>query len=213
MIDCANLETSHFFGDAIASQHRLRHRIFIERQGWKIPTYHGMEFDQYDSPATTYLIWRDKTGAARGVSRLYPTSLPYMLEEQWPDMVTNITLPSSDEVWEGTRFGIDNGLTLVERKRVLGELLCAYLEFSILHGIKQIIGIMPIIVWKAVFGRSGWPYEFLGEPHKINGEPVAAGRVNISQETLMRVRERTKINHPVLRTAQTILEQSMEKAA
>lgn len=213
MIDCVNLETAHFFGDAIASQHRLRQRIFIEKQGWEIPTYHGMEFDQYDNPAATYLIWRDESGAARGVSRLYPTSLPYMLKNTWPDMVTKCPLPASDEVWEGTRFGIDHSLPADLRKRVLGELICAYLEFGVLHGIKQIIGVMPIIVWKAVFGRSGWPYEFLGESRKINGDKVAAGRVDVSRENLMRVRQRTGINHPVLRTAQTILEQSMEIAA
>ena len=67
MIDCVNLSTAHFFGDALAAQHRLRHRVFIERQRWNVLWWDGMEFDQFDTPATTYFIWRDAAGEALGI--------------------------------------------------------------------------------------------------------------------------------------------------
>ena len=44
MIDCVNINTAHLFGDAFASQFRLRYRIFVERRKWKLPCWRGMEF-------------------------------------------------------------------------------------------------------------------------------------------------------------------------
>ena len=93
MIDCVTWETAHLFGEAWISHHRLRHRLFVERQGWEGPTHNSLEYDQFDTPAAVYLLWRDEAGQARGVTRLIPTERPYMLKEIWPDMVD--TLPSS----------------------------------------------------------------------------------------------------------------------
>lgn len=204
MIDCVSLETAHFFGDAIASQHRLRYRVFIERQGWDLPSYRGMEYDQYDNPATTYLIWRDENGEARGVSRLYPTDRPYMLRDTWPDLVTDIALPSSLDVWEGTRFGIDREIQPDVRRQIVGEMVCAYLEFCLQQQIRQIIGVMPTLIWRAIFVRSGWPVDYIGEPRKMNGDKVAAGTMTVSHEALANVRKKTGNHKSVLRTAKTL---------
>ncbi len=201
MIDCVDLETSHFFGDALASQHRLRYRVFVERQGWAMPTHHGMEYDQYDTPAANYLVWRDDNGEVQGVSRLSPTNRPYMLAETWPDMVSRIPLPSSHDVWEGTRFGIDKSLDPALRKRILSKIVCAYLEFSLRNGIKKIIGVMPTLIWRAVFVRSGWPVDFIGEPRMLNGDKIVAATMDVTPEILARVRAKTGIHYPVLRTA------------
>lgn len=209
MIDCVNIANSHLFGDALASQHRLRHRVFVERQNWDIPSYDGMEYDQYDTPAATYLIWRDDGGVARGVSRLSPTSRPYMLAEQWPGMVTKVEMPHTDTVWEGTRFGIDRDLDPVLRKRILGELVCAYLEYGLSAGIEKIIGVMPTLIWRAVFVRSGWPVEFIGEIHRLAGDKCAAGTMDVTAENLARVRDKTGIHEPVLRTAGDLFPQEM----
>ena len=84
-IESFNLTTAHLYGDALASQFRLRHRVFIERVDYKVPTWKGMEFDQFDTPATQYFVWRDDEGEVRGVARLAPTSLDYMLEKIWPE--------------------------------------------------------------------------------------------------------------------------------
>lgn len=207
MIDCINLENSHLFGGGLASQHRLRHRVFVERQQWNIPSYRGMEYDQYDTPAAHYLVWRDETGEARGVSRLSPTDRPYMLEEQWPDMVVDGTLPKSPLVWEATRFGIDRDLEPALRKRILGELVVAYLEFGIKEGITHMLGVMPTLIWRAIFINSGWPLRFLGETRKLDGDKVCAAMGELSPEVLARVRAKTGIHEPVLRTGEDVLMQ------
>jgi acyl homoserine lactone synthase len=50
MIDAISLETAHLLGDALPSAYRLRHRIFIERQKYDVPSHRGMEWDQFDTP-------------------------------------------------------------------------------------------------------------------------------------------------------------------
>ena len=81
-----NWETAHLYGEAWISHHRLRHRLFIDRQNWAVPSFGGLEFDQFDSPAAHYLLWLDAAGQARGAVRLVPTTQPYMLQTLWPDL-------------------------------------------------------------------------------------------------------------------------------
>jgi N-acyl-L-homoserine lactone synthetase len=210
VIDCISVENCHLFGDALASQYRLRYRVFIERQAWDVPSWNGMEYDRYDTPAAHYLVWRDQEGEVRGVSRLSPTSRPYMLKECWPHMVGKIPLPESDAVWEGTRFGIDRDLAPELRRQIACELVCAYAEFGLLAGISQFIGVMPTLIWRAVFINSGWMPEFLGDPCILGGDKVVAGRIFVSNEALARVRHKTRIEGPVLRIG---LERPLQRTA
>ena len=42
---------------------RLRHRLFVERNGWQVPSHDGMEYDQFDTPAAVYLVRNLPPGA------------------------------------------------------------------------------------------------------------------------------------------------------
>ena len=57
MINCVTCETAQYFGRALSSQYSLRYRSFVDRQDWSLSEFNGMEYDQYDTPATTYLVW------------------------------------------------------------------------------------------------------------------------------------------------------------
>lgn len=204
MIDCVSCPTAHLFGDAIASQHRLRYRIFIERKNWKLPTYEGMEFDNYDTPATTYFIWRDRRGEARGVARAKPTVCPYMLEQVFPHMVTAEPIPKERGVWEGSRIGVDRDLAPELRQRVLGELFCAYLEFGLREGIERYLILMPVYMLKKL-ASVGWPTRVLGPVERIDRMAVAAASIQVSQPILKSVREHMQIPGPILRTADDLV--------
>jgi acyl homoserine lactone synthase len=130
---CLNWETAHLHGEAWIAHHRLRHRLFVERQGWDVPTVHGLEHDEFDTPAAQYLLWMDKNAVIRGVTRLLPTTRPYMLKKLWPDLVEG-ELPDSAAVWEATRFGCDHTLDASTRRRAVAELLCAMQEFGLGQG-------------------------------------------------------------------------------
>jgi acyl homoserine lactone synthase len=193
-IACFNYETAHLYDDALASQFHLRHRVFIERQSYDVPSWRGMEYDQFDTPATQYFVWRDEQGKARGVARLAPTSVKYMLEEVWPEQVTGIALPKTDRVWEGTRFGVDRDLPAHQRNAIVKELVCAYIEYAILNDIEDIIGVMPVGIWRAVFARNGWKCKEIGPIWREDGIEVVAARLPCTVDVLQNVRRRTQMS-------------------
>jgi len=207
VIDCFTYENAHLFGDALASQFRLRHKVFVERQRWGVPNWKGMEYDQYDTPAAVYCVWRDDEQQVRGVARLAPTTIPYMIKDLWPDLVTEREPPCEPQIWESTRLGIDHDLPKETRRRVLSELILAYLEASLHYGVKGLIGIGYAWCWEHSFNRQGWPVQRLGPNAEIDGEQSYVGLLPVSQQILSAVRVATGIAEPVLRTADDLLQQ------
>ncbi len=134
MISCISCENAHLFGPAFHSQFQLRYRAFIERQDYDVRIYKGMEYDQYDTPASHYLVYHTPDGRALGVSRLTPTTQGCMLKDLWPDMVEDKELLSSAQVWEGTRYCIDKDVEPALRTRIIHEMAIAYLEFGLQAG-------------------------------------------------------------------------------
>lgn len=205
MIECVSVATSHLFGDAIASQFRLRYRIFVDRRQWDVLSWEGMEFDQFDTPATTYFIWRDQKGEAKGVARIAPTELPYMLQAVWPEMVTKEPLSRNSCVWEGSRIGIERDLSTTMRRQVLGEIFCAYLEFGLRRKIDRFLILMPVSFLKRTVTRVGWPPDIIGPARKMNGVYHVAASMKVRLKILRNVRENMKIDGPVLITGEDIL--------
>jgi len=201
MIYCVNHRTWHHFGGLLAAQYQLRYKLLVDAQYWEVGRFQGMEYDQYDTPAATYLVWADKHGNVRGSVRTVPTDRPYMLKDLWPEIVEKIPLPHSLSTWEATRFCVDSTLPKEQRQRVKHELVCAFLEFGLNNDISQMIGVMPPKLWKSCFIDSGWDIEFLGPEKQAGSDLIVAGMMPISLAVLKKVREATGVTHPVLLTA------------
>lgn len=201
MIYCINHRTIKYFGNAWVSQFHLRYKLLIDKQYWQVGRFQGMEYDQFDTPAATYLVWQDKDGVVRGSVRTVPTDRPYMLKDLWPDMVEKIPLPNSLSTWEATRFCIDDSLPKELRQRIRHELVLAFLEFGLKNDIQQMIGVMPMKLWQRVFVESGWDIDFLGKEKRLDErDTIIAGLMPISLEILANVRKITGVAHPVLVT-------------
>lgn len=199
MIDAISLETAHLLGDALPSAHRLRHRIFVARRNYAVSSHKGMEWDQFDTPAAFYTLWRDDAERVRAIARLIPTSQPYMIQQLWPDLVPATELPSRDDVWEVTRLGIDRDLDRRRRARVFGELFCAFCEFALRFGIGAYLFITPTKIIYSALRSAGVAVESLGEATHLGPSPVVAARVTISLSTLHNLRRHHGILGPVLR--------------
>lgn len=200
MIECVTLETNHFFsGNPISAQHKLRYESIIKRQNWDVPTIRNLEYDSYDNPAACYLVKRDKFGEAIGVSRLYPTDRPYMLQQSFSHLVTRVEMPRSTHVWEGSRFCVKASLPPEKRKRIIQEIVVGYLEFALSNNIRSIIGVMYPVYWKNIFIKSGWNVDWLGDVHiSEEGHKIVAGDLRVSETVLQHVRTITGISETVL---------------
>lgn len=165
MIECMTFGTASEFGQALVDYHRMRYRLFIQREGWDIPHFDQMEFDAFDTPAAVYLIKRDpETKEVMGGIRLIPTTQPYLAEHVWPDLIQTRPIPKAADVWEGTRMSAAPELDTDTRRQVLAELGAAFAEFLLDHGATRVIFEMPPKL--LAFQTAGHPdsIEMLGEP-------------------------------------------------
>jgi acyl homoserine lactone synthase len=195
---CFNWETAHLHGETWIAHHRLRHRLFVERQGWNVPSVRGLEHDEFDTPAAQYLVWKDKANDVRGVARLLPTDGPYMVERLWPDLVGG-DLPRSAAVWEATRFGCDQSLGARDRRRAVAEMLCAMQEFGLANAVRRYLAVMPVRLLKCVVVKAGCEVSVAGPSHTIGRFPTVAAYLTVSEGVLAELRRRAGIGGAVLR--------------
>ncbi len=199
MILCINHKTMQHFGSAYVSQFHLRYQMLVDAQYWSLSRFQGMEYDQYDTPATTYLVWQDADGVARGCARIVPTDRPYMIKDIWPDLIEGRPLPQSLSVWEATRFCVDGTLPYEQRQRIKHELVLGFLEFGLKNDVKEMVGTMPVKLWESVFIKSGWGISYLGKEKELEKDgTIIAGLMPISLEVLENVRMTTGVKSPVL---------------
>lgn len=126
MIDVIKYNNLGIYSDLYVDQFRLRHKEFIERQRYDVKVYEGMEFDEYDTPASIYLVYSDDRKRVLGVSRLMPTTVGCMIAEHWPHIISNSADLVSSDIWEGTRFCVDSSLPPIIRRKIAEELCFAY---------------------------------------------------------------------------------------
>jgi len=199
MVLCHN-DTNWQLGGPPRAMFELRHRRFFVEHGWRagLLAYRGIEFDKYDTPAATYLVCRDEHGAIAGSVRLSPTDLPYMLQENWPEMCAKRPLPETAAAWEFTRFVVERSLSEEIRKSTKAELVAALFEYGLMNGIEEMIGVAPPIVWRRIFVEAGCALEYLGPERSIGTDICVAGLLRINAAQLAKVRMTTGITGPVL---------------
>ena len=193
------------FGSLYLGQFKLRHQEFIERQDYDVKTLHGMEFDEYDTLASVYLVYTENGCDVLGVSRLTPTDKGCMLADHWPDLVEDKMLLSAPDIWEGTRFCIDRHLPADKRLSILRQLSLSYIEFGLANGISRIIGLMPTLILRSVFERSGVTLERLGPVQQIGQHArIQAASIAITPQQLHQVQHQTGLRDVLERDSREV---------
>ena len=105
----------HNHGELFANMFRARHRTFIQNAKWDLPEANGMEFDQYDTPASRWIAVHDGGEVLAGV-RLTPTTArvgmyTYMIRdaqrgmlESIPSDLMDFEAPVDPKIWEASRI-------------------------------------------------------------------------------------------------------------
>ena len=202
MIDCVSIGNSSCFDkNLIVEQHKLRFKEVIQKERWdNVYVLDDMEFDRYDNLATEYLVARNDAGDVVGVTRTYPTTLPYMISEAFT-YLSHKDLPSSPLILEASRLVLDRSLlTKDQRKPVVDQLMVAYMERGLQRGIHAYVGFMLPKIWESTFLRSGWDVTWVGPelPLPQTGEMVRAGLMFVNEEMNAKVRKETGIHDNIV---------------
>lgn len=197
MLSLVTYENLDRFGKIFQGQFKLRHEGFLQRQDYNVRQYRAMEYDQYDTPASSYLIYH-KQDAVLGVNRLTPTTHSCMLKDLSPELVDDKSLLDDPLVWEGTRYCISKDVAPDQRKKIIHEMAVAYLEFGLSMGLKKIIGMMPTYIIRSVFEKPGIKMESLGKTAMIGRHKVKAVAIPVEQKQLENVRKTTGVDYAVL---------------
>jgi acyl-homoserine lactone synthase len=182
------------FSKLLDRQFRLRHEIFVKGRGWSEFEVDGVyEKDSYDNAAAVYVIAVDEADNVAGGFRLYPTTLPHMLSEQFPNLVDG-AVPSRRDVLEITRFGIQKA----QRRSVhYFELLVAMQEYGLGEGLAGYTSVINTLRMPVLQGF-GFDIEPLGLPQTIDGQTAIAVLFHVSEESLSAVRKAVNIHKSVL---------------
>jgi len=184
--------------DLFLGQHRLRHQEFIKRQSYSVKVFEGMEFDEYDSLASIYLVYSEDGKRVLGCSRLTPTELGSMLQDHFADLVEDPAIFSLPSTWEGTRFCIDSTLPADKRLHILRQISVGYLECALHFGMRRIIGLMPTLILRSVFERNGVALRRLGSPSAIgNHSRIQAACIDVDYAQYQRACAKTGIESPL----------------
>jgi len=200
MIECMTFSTAGEFGNALVDFHRLRYRLYIEREGWDIPHFDNLEYDAFDTPAAVYLIKRHpETQEVMGGLRLIPTTQPYLAEHVWPNIIQTRPIPKSPEVWEGTRMCAAPELSDKDRRRTLLDVSVAFVEFLLDVGANRVVFEMPPRLLAFQSQANPEFVEALGEPITLDdGSSLVGGWVHITPKTLAAYRETARIDRRIV---------------
>jgi len=187
------------FQNQLASMHRDRKRVFVDRLKWKVPVIDDLyEVDQFDTDYAVYLIDIDGQREHLGSMRLLPTTRPHLLGSIFPYLCQN-GVPVGEDIWEVTRLCTRPGLKSGEPRRIRQRVITAMVEFGLLYGITRFtcVAEMP---WISQIIGMGWRCDPLGLPQEVDGEMIGALQINISPEVLKIFRQHPGCSAPVLMT-------------
>jgi acyl homoserine lactone synthase len=200
MIEVVRFDDKERYPGMLESMFRLRHEIFVERLGWKIQTFNGLEQDQFDRPGTIYLIRRNAAGEVVACTRMLQTDRPNLLRDVFPELVDG-DLPSSPTIWEASRLAVDHRkerlASLPQNWNLCGELFCGIQEFAISVGAVNIVSVSDVRL-ERILKIGGWEPKRLGKPHFISGIDVCGEIFEVGPAALARIQGRAKIKEPVL---------------
>lgn len=145
-------------GDLFADLLRARKKAFVDGQNWDLPTSDGMEYDQYDTPASRWIAVHDRGKIMAGI-RLTPTTArcgeySYMIRDAQLGLLPSIPrqllfaeAPVDSTIWESSRIFVDPDVPASERSKVHLDLMNEMIIQARKLGAKEVLGLVPAI-WK-----------------------------------------------------------------
>ncbi|WP_430465300.1 acyl-homoserine-lactone synthase [Tabrizicola sp.] len=125
----------HNHGELFANMLRARRELFIVHNKWNLPEAMGMEYDQYDTPASRWVVVHDGEGKVLAGNRLTPTTTgcgiySYMIRDAQRGLLNTIPAhllydeaPVAPHIWESSRLFVSHDVPSSIRRRVHAQLI------------------------------------------------------------------------------------------
>lgn len=189
---------SSAFLPLLEENYRLRHRIFVELQGWHaLRRPDGRDVDDFDNGDATHLLLTHE-GELVGGSRITPLNRPNLLQTVFHGLVhTNLPAdPSLGADW--TRFYVRPDRREGRRRAPeSAALFCAMMEYALAEGFTFITFVSSLSMVE--HGTSvGWRITPLGAPTMVDGKATVAAWIEVSEQALYNVRRATGMSHALI---------------
>jgi acyl-homoserine lactone synthase len=177
--------------ELLARMFRLRHDVFIKEKRWDIKSYNGLEFDEFDTNETIYLVELDDEGGVVATVRMNAMDKPTLFSEVFADMCHG-GVPKCPKTWELTRGAIAKH---VRKSLHFGKIECATVEAALLWGVSKACGIFGVdLLMKKM--RCGLDAKPMGQPRMIDGESHVAAEFAMNGDVLQKTRALYRITGP-----------------
>jgi len=179
----------HNHGELLANMLRARHETFIQHAKWDLPEVDGMEFDQYDTPASRWIAVHEIGQVLAGV-RLTPTThrcgiYSYMIRDAQLGLLESIPsnllyekAPVASHIWESSRIFVSPKVPAKLRFRVQLNLISQMTTTAREMGASEVLGLIPESGPR--WGRRvGLDIDAIGPVLDIDGETSRCIRINL----------------------------------
>ncbi|TCM79644.1 acyl-homoserine-lactone synthase [Rhodovulum steppense] len=175
-----SFENLHNHGELFANMLRARRELFIERNKWDLPEALGMEYDQYDTPASRWVVVHDELGQVLAGNRLTPTTArcgiySYMIRDAQKGLLDTIPshllhdeAPVAETVWESSRLFVSQRVPLVQRRPIYFNLVQELAKAARSLGASQCLTLLNAN-WTLWYKRVGIDMTAMGPVMEIDG--------------------------------------------
>ena len=170
----------HNHGELFANMLRARRELFIVHNKWNLPEAMGMEYDQYDTPASRWVVVHDETGKVLAGNRLTPTTTrcgiySYMIRDAQRGLLDTIPAnllyeeaPVVDHIWESSRLFVSHDVPAAIRRRVHAQLIAQLGETVRSLGATHCLTLLSA-TWPRWADRVGVKMKAMGPVLEIDG--------------------------------------------
>lgn len=170
----------HNHGELFANMLRARRELFIVHNKWNLPEAMGMEYDQYDTPASRWVVVHDDEGKVLAGNRLTPTTTrcgiySYMIRDAQRGLLDTIPAhllyeeaPVADHIWESSRLFVSHDVPSSIRRRVHAQLIAQLGESVRALGASHCVTLLAA-TWPRWADRVGVKMKAMGPVMEIDG--------------------------------------------
>ncbi|NRP12622.1 hypothetical protein XMM379_001227 [Aliiroseovarius sp. xm-m-379] len=187
-----SFENLHNHGELFANLLRARRQSFIVQNNWDLPEALGMEYDQYDTPASRWVAVHEFGQILAGI-RLTPTTTrcgiySYMIRDAQLGLLESIPqdllydeAPVADNIWESSRVFVAHDTPQRIRNVVHGMLISQMTKTARDLGATQVLGLIPA-AWPRFAKRLKLDIEAAGRIMHLDGVDNQVVKINLTKK-------------------------------